>query len=112
MSRKGVAPVERQNSPAVRSVNPLRVGIGRPIGGAREGLLKVGAWGAAAHAEGEHESGAGKRVAAELMLRMGRQAWLAHLADLGMFAEALGQDGGVVLGTLQAQRQRVQAAQA
>jgi hypothetical protein len=41
-ARKGVAPVERQNSPAVGSVNPLRVGIGRPIGGAREGLLKVG----------------------------------------------------------------------
>ena len=46
------------------------------------------------------------------MLRMGRQARVTHLAHLGMVGKALGQHAGVVLGALQPQRQRAQAAQA
>src|SRR3954451_11692146 len=63
-------------------------GVGEDGDGVDE---RVGACGAAAHAEGEHEPGTVERVAAALVLGMGCQARVAHLADLGMVAEALGQ---------------------
>jgi hypothetical protein len=43
---------------------------------------------------------------------MGGQSRVAHLADVGVIAEALGQHARVALRAFQAQRQRAQAAQA
>src|SRR5215208_1373897 len=81
------------------------------VGADGDGLYEgIGAGGAPADAEGEHEAVAAEVVAAPLVLRVGRQAGVAHLVDLGVAVQPLGEHGRVTLRPLEAQRQRSQAA--
>ncbi len=83
------------------------------MGADGEGLdERIGAGGAPADAEREHEAVAAEVVAAALVLRVGRQARVAHLVDLGVAVQPFGEHGRVALRALEPQRQRAQAAQA
>src|SRR3954454_19227874 len=72
-------------------------GVGADGDGLYEG---IGAGGAAADAEGEHEAVAAEVVAAPLVLRVGRQPGVAHLVDVGVAVQPLGEHGRVALGAL------------
>jgi hypothetical protein len=67
---------------------------------------------AAAHAEGEHEAGAGQRGARAVVLWMRAEAGVADLVYFRVLAQALRKHCGVRLRAFEAQGQRSQPAQA
>ena len=82
----------------------------------REDLHRVDecvcAGGAAAHAEGEHETGTGQRGPGAVVLWVRAEAGVADLMYFGVLAQALRKHRGVRLGAFKAQGQGSKPAQA